>query len=178
MPRTGCGLLISLMCVPVRGLCIPRLSPMYSPARLSAGHYQIHCVREVLPLQALNQAITSARETTRLIHHADHGTQYISIIYHQRLDTSEMTASTQQRPKDSYDNALAENINGSYKNELINARRWFDAVEVEIATFQWVNWWNETRLHKNLDYRTPIEVETEYWNTNHQQDIMENKANA
>ena len=150
---------------------------MYSPARLSARYYQIHCVREVLPLQALNQAITSARETTRLIHHADHGTQYVSIVYNQRLDKSGITAST-GTVGDSYDNALAENINGSYKNELINARRWFDAVEVEIATFQWVNWWNETRLHENLDYRTPIEVETEYWNTNHQQDIMENKANA
>lgn len=132
---------------------------------------------QALPLQALNQAITSARETTRLIHHADHGTQYVSIVYNQRLDKSGITAST-GTVGDSYDNALAENINGSYKNELINARRWFDAVEVEIATFQWVNWWNETRLHENLDYRTPIEVETEYWNTNHQQDIMENKANA
>ena len=134
---------------------------------------------QALPLQALNQAITSARETTRLIHHADHGTQYVSIVYNQRLDKSGITASTQQRPKDSYDNALAENINGSLiKMNSSMPTKWFDAVEVEIATFQWVNWWNETRLHENLDYRTPIEVETEYWNTHHQQDIMENKANA
>ncbi|WP_303200394.1 integrase core domain-containing protein [Corynebacterium sp.] len=65
-----------------------------------------------------------------------------------------------------------------YKNELINAHRWADAVEVEIATFQWVTWWNETRLHENLGYRTPVEVEAEYWITNRQQEIMGNKANA
>ena len=40
--------------------------------------------------------------------------------------------------------------------------KWFDAVKVENATFQWVNRWNETRPHKNLDYRTPIKTETEY----------------
>ncbi len=48
-----------------------------------------------------------------------------------------------------------------YKNELINAHRWVDAVEVEIATFQWVTWRNETKPHENLGYRTPVEVETE-----------------
>ncbi|WP_419762839.1 integrase core domain-containing protein [Corynebacterium riegelii] len=62
---------------------------------------------------------------------------------------------------DSYDNALAENVNGSYKNELNHARRWDDVVEVEITTFEWVSWWNETRLHQSLEYRTPVEVETE-----------------
>ena len=130
-----------------------------------------------LSLQALNQAIALAKETTGLIHHADHGTQYVSIVYNQRLKESGITAST-GTVGDSYDNALAENINGSYKNELINARRWVDAVEIEIATFQWVTWWNETRLHENLGYRTPVEVETEYWNTHHKKDIMENKANT
>ncbi|MFS0019347.1 integrase core domain-containing protein, partial [Corynebacterium striatum] len=42
-------------------------------------------------------------------------------------------------------NALAENVNGSYKNELIHTRLWTDVVDVEIATFEWVNWWNESR---------------------------------
>ncbi|MGN6062261.1 integrase core domain-containing protein, partial [Corynebacterium striatum] len=42
----------------------------------------------------------------------------------------------------------------SYKNELIHTRRWDDVVEVEIATFEWVSWWNETRLHQSLGYRT------------------------
>ncbi|WP_296090204.1 integrase core domain-containing protein, partial [uncultured Corynebacterium sp.] len=53
-----------------------------------------------------------------------------------------------------------------------------DVVEVEIATFEWVSWWNETRLHQSLGYRTPAEVETELWKQTPQQAIMENKANA
>ena len=79
---------------------------------------------------------------------------------------------------DSYDNALAENVNGSYKNELIHTRRWDDVIEVEIATFEWVSWWNETRLHQSLRYRTPVEVETEFWKQNSPQAIIEIKANA
>ncbi|QRV01959.1 transposase [Arcanobacterium phocisimile] len=66
---------------------------------------------------------------------------------------------------DSYDNALAENVNGCYKNELIHPRTWQDVLEVEIATFEWVSWWNKTRLHQALDYRTPLEVENDYWHT-------------
>ncbi|WP_408926083.1 integrase core domain-containing protein [Corynebacterium sp. YSMAA1_1_F7] len=73
---------------------------------------------------------------------------------------------------------LAENVNGSYKNELIHSRRWDDVVEVEIATFEWVSWWNETRLHQSLGYRTPVEVETEFWKQNPPQEIIEIKANA
>lgn len=64
---------------------------------------------------------------------------------------------------DSYDNALAENVNGSYKNEIIHTRRWVDVLEVEIATFEWVHWWNTKRLHQGLNYCTPHEVETAYW---------------
>ncbi|WP_349018833.1 IS3 family transposase [Corynebacterium macclintockiae] len=73
---------------------------------------------------------------------------------------------------------LAENVNGSYKNELIHTRRWDDVVEVEIATFEWVSWWNEDRLHQSLGYRTPAEVETEFWRQNPPQAIIEIKANA
>ncbi|MHC9567425.1 IS3 family transposase, partial [Corynebacterium diphtheriae] len=46
-----------------------------------------------------------------------------------------------------------------HKNELIHRRTWADVVEVEIATFEWVNWWNESRLHQNLGYRTLADVE-------------------
>ena len=45
------------------------------------------------------------------------------------------------------------------RGELIHTRRWDDVIEVEIATFEWVSWWNETRLHQSLGYRTPVEVE-------------------
>ena len=132
---------------------------------------------EVLPLQALNQAIVCAEETTGLVHHSDHGSQYVSVVYNERLAQHSITAST-GTVGDSYDNALAENVNGSYKNELIHTRRWDDVVEVEIATFEWVNWWNETRLHQSLRYRTPVEVETEFWKQNAPQAIIEIKANA
>ena len=108
---------------------------------------------QLLPLQALNQAIVSAKETTGLIHHLDHGSQYVSIIYNERLAEYGITAST-GTVGDSYDNALAENVNGSYKNELIHPRRWNDVIEVESATFKWVTWWNESRLHQSLGYRT------------------------
>ncbi|WP_342318465.1 IS3 family transposase [Corynebacterium mayonis] len=132
---------------------------------------------EALPLQALNQAIVCAKKTEGLVHHSDHGSQYVSIIYNERLTEHGIAAST-GTVGDSYDNALAENVNGSYKNELIQTRRWADVVEVEIATFEWVNWWNESRLHQSLDYRTPAEVESEFWSKSSAQDIMEIKAHA
>ena len=65
-----------------------------------------------------------------------------------------------------------------HMNELIHARRWSDVVDVEIATFEWGNWWNESRLHRSLDYRTPAEVEAEFWEHHPGQEIMEIKANA
>lgn len=132
---------------------------------------------EALPLQALNQAIISAKETNGLVHHSDHGSQYVSVVYNQRLKEYGITAST-GTVGDSYDNALAENVNGSYKNELINNHRWKDVLEVEIATFEWVNWWNQTRLHQELDYRTPEEIETEYWQQQAQSATIENRVNA
>ncbi|KGF06081.1 transposase [Arcanobacterium sp. S3PF19] len=130
-----------------------------------------------LPLQALNQAIVSAKVTAGLVHHSDHGSQYVSIVYNDTLTNAGIRPST-GTIGDSYDNALAENVNGSYKNELIHTRQWNDVIEVEIATFQWVSWWNEHRLHQALGYRTPREIETEYWDTHKHQVIIENKANA
>lgn len=132
---------------------------------------------ELLPLQALNQAIVCAEETTGLVHHSDHGSQYVSVVYNERLSQHGIAAST-GTVGDSYDNALAENVNGSYKNELIHTRRWNDFLDVEVATFEWVSWWNEARLHQSLGYRTPSEVETEFWKQNPPQEIIETKAQA
>ena len=77
--------------------------------------------------------------------------QYVSVVYNEKLTEFGIQSST-GTVGDWYDNALAENVNGSYKNELIHTRRWNDVVEVEIATFEWVNWWNEERLHQGLGY--------------------------
>ena len=79
---------------------------------------------------------------------------------------------------DSYYNALAENVNESYKNEIIHTRRWADVLEVEIATFEWVNWWNTKRLHQALDHRTPAEVETDYWQQHQLSATTTNRVNA
>ena len=132
---------------------------------------------EALPLQALKQAIWNARSTTGLIHHSDHGSQYVSLAYHQHLVDAGIVESTGS-VGDSYDNALAENVNGSYKNEIIHTRRWADVLEVEIATFEWVNWWNTKRIHQALDYHTPAEVETEYWRQHQLSATIENRVNA
>ena len=132
---------------------------------------------EALPLQALKQAIWNARSTTGLIHHSDHGSQYVSLAYHQHLVDAGIVESTGS-VGDSYDNALAENVNGSYKNEIIHTHRWADVLEVEIATFEWVNWWNTKRLHQALDYRTPAEVETDYWQQHQLSATIEIRVNT
>ncbi|WP_432418592.1 DDE-type integrase/transposase/recombinase [Corynebacterium breve] len=93
---------------------------------------------EALTLQALNQAIVRAKETVGLIHHSDHGSQNVSIVYNERLAEHGIASST-GTVGDSYNIALAENVNGSYKNELIHTRVRSDVVEVEITTFEWVN---------------------------------------
>ena len=103
----------------------------------------------------------NAKTTTGLVHHSDHGSQYVSLVYHERLAAAGIAESTGS-VGDSYDNALAENVNGSYKNELIHTRSWRDVLDVEIATFEWVSWWNTSRLHETLDYRTPEDMETNY----------------
>lgn len=132
---------------------------------------------ETLPLQALNQAIVCTEETTGLIHHSDHGSQYVNIVYTERLAEHKIVAAT-GTVGDSYDSALAENVNDSYKNELIHNRTWEDVDDVEIATFEWVTRWNEARLHQRSDYRTPTEVEEDFCKSNPDREILEIKANA
>lgn len=67
---------------------------------------------------------------------------------------------------DSYDNALAEAVNGLYKAELIYPQgSWTSVGEVELATLRWVHCWNTKRLHEAWDYATPQEIETEYYRT-------------
>lgn len=88
----------------------PLLSPMRTPAGLSVGHYLIRCGLQALPLQVLNQAIVSAKETAGLVYHCDYGSQYVSVVYNERGAQHGITAST-GTIGDWYDNALAENVN-------------------------------------------------------------------
>mgnify|MGYP002724476268 CR=1 FL=1 len=122
---------------------------------------------EELPLEALEHALTCAKDQALngLVHHSDRGSQYVSIRYSDRLREAGITASVGS-VGDSYDNALAETVNGLYKAELIHAKpAWPSTTEVEFETLKWVHWWNHERLHEALDYQTPTEYEANHNNT-------------
>ncbi|WP_374928272.1 IS3 family transposase [Kytococcus sedentarius] len=118
-----------------------------------------------LPLLALEHALMStgaSRGHKGLIHHSDRGSQYVSLAYSDALITAGVSASV-GTVGDSYDNALAETVNGLYKAELIHSKRLWESTEaVELATMGWVHWWNTQRLHEALGYATPTEVEAAY----------------
>jgi putative transposase len=98
-----------------------------------------------------------------LVHHSDRGVQYLSVRYTQRLADEGAVASVGSKG-DSFDNALAEAINGLYKAELIRRRGpWRTADQVELATLEWVQWWNQQRLHGALDHIPPAEHEAIYY---------------
>ena len=96
-----------------------------------------------LPLQALEQAISWAAShggADGLVHHSDHGAQYISLVYTTRVGEFGMLPST-GTVGDSYDNAMAESADGAYKTELVWRRKPFqDLRDLESATFRWVSW--------------------------------------
>lgn len=123
---------------------------------------------ESLPLLALEHALQStgvSRNESGLIHHSDRGSQYVSLAYSDALLAAGVTASV-GTVGDSYDNALAETVNGLYKAELIYSKRiWESVSEVELATMGWVHWWNTSRLHEALGYRTPANIEATYTHT-------------
>ena len=106
-----------------------------------------------LPLLALEHALLTSgavRSQSGLIHHSDRGAQYVSLAYSDALITAGVTASVGS-VGDSYDNALAETVNGLFKAELIHSQRiWESTQAVEIATMGWVHWWNTKRLHLSL----------------------------
>lgn len=122
---------------------------------------------DALPLEALEHALISAKDRALagLVHHSDRGSQYVSIRYTEHLAEAGVQASVGSRG-DSYDNALAETVNGLYKTELIYRKpAWPSVTEVEFETMRWVHWWNTQRLHEALGYNTPQEYETAYYET-------------
>ena len=115
-------------------------------------------------LDALEQALHERRPQHRagLIHHSDRGSQYVSIKYTERLAEAGIEPSVGS-VGDSYDNALAETINGLYKAEVIHRRgpwRTFEAVE--FATLEWVDWFNNRRLLEPIGNIPPAEAEAAY----------------
>lgn len=116
-------------------------------------------------LDALEQALYDRQpeRTESLIHHSDRGSQYVSIRYTERLAEAGIEPSVGSRG-DSYDNALAETINGLYKAELIHKRGpWKTRSAVEIATLEWVAWFNHHRLLSSIGYLPPAEAEANYY---------------
>jgi putative transposase len=94
-----------------------------------------------------------------LIHHYDRGVQYTSICYAERLDEIGAVRSVGSKG-DSYDNAAAESLNSLYKKELIDFHGpWEGAVDVTIATMEWVAWYNSDRLHSYCGGIPPKEYE-------------------
>ncbi|HFP3284919.1 IS3 family transposase [Escherichia coli] len=114
-----------------------------------------------LVLDALEQALW-ARRPSGTIHHSDKGSQYVSLAYTQRLKEAGLLASTGSTG-DSYDNAMAESINGLYKAEVIHRKSWKNRAEVELATLTWVDWYNNRRLLGRLGHTPPAEAEKAYY---------------
>lgn len=119
---------------------------------------------DILPLQALEMAAFEAGGSLEgLTHHSDHGSNYMSLIYTDRVMELGAAPST-GTVGDSYDNALAEAVNGLYKTELIRQQGpWRTVEQLELATLNWVWWWNHQRLHGELGMSTPTEIEEQYY---------------
>ncbi|WGQ37149.1 IS3 family transposase [Alcaligenes faecalis] len=116
-------------------------------------------------LDALEQALYDRSPAESLIHHSDRGVQYVSIRYTERLAQAGIEPSVGSRG-DSYDNALAETINGLYKAELIHRRApWKTRAAVELATLEWVAWYNHQRLLGSIGYIPPAQAEELYHRT-------------
>jgi transposase InsO family protein len=116
-------------------------------------------------LDALEQALHDRKPVSGggLVHHSDRGVQYVSIRYTERLAEAGLVPSVGS-VGDSYDNALAETINGLYKAEVIHQRRpWRSLEAVEFATLEWVGWFNHHRLLSSIGNVPPAEAEATYY---------------
>jgi len=114
-------------------------------------------------LDALEQALHARPDAAGAVVHSDRGTQYTSIRYTERLAAAGLERSVGS-VGDSYDNALAETINGLYKTEVIRRRGpWRNVDDVEYATLVWVDWFNKRRLLEPLGYVPPAEFEAAYY---------------
>jgi len=146
----------------IRGFCyVAFVIDAFS--RMIVGWKVSTSLRSDLALDALEMAIWRRRDLAGLVHHSDRGVQYLAIRYTERLAEAGAVASVGSRG-DSYDNALAETVNGLFKTEVIRRQKsWRSAEQVELATAQWVEWWNERRLHSACGFVPPAEFEDAYY---------------
>jgi putative transposase len=134
-------------------------------ARAIVGWRVSRTAHTAFVLDALEQALAARRpvEGAGLIHHSDRGVQYVSIKYTERLAEAGIEPSVGS-VGDSYDNALAETINGLYKAEVIHRRGpWRSFEAVEFATLEWVDWFNTKRLLEPIGNIPPAEAEARYY---------------
>ncbi len=130
-----------------------------------------------LVVDAVEQAIWTrqreGKDLAGLIAHHDHGVQYMSVAYSERLDAAGIKPST-GAVGSSYDNALAESVIGLYKTELIKPRRpWKGFDDLEIATAEWVDWFNHRRLYEYCGDLPPADLEAAYYAQNRAQRELE-----
>jgi transposase InsO family protein len=132
-------------------------------ARMIVGWRAARSMSADLTLDALEQALWARQVTGHLIHHSDHGSQYLAIRYSERLIDAGILPSTGS-VGDAYDNALAETINGLFKAEVIHRRGpWKGLEAVEYATLEWVSWFNTRRLLEPIGNIPPAEFEEAYY---------------
>ena len=134
-------------------------------ARYIVGWQVSNSLRSDLALDALEQAIGErlGNNVEPLVHHSDRGVQYLDFRYTRRLALAGIEPSVGSRG-DSYDNALAESIIGLYKTELVLPRGpWSRLEDLELATLEWVWWFNNHRLLKPIGLVPPAEYEAAYY---------------
>jgi transposase InsO family protein len=132
-------------------------------SRMIVGWRVSRSLRSDLALDALEQALHARGDTKGLIHHSDRGVQYVSIRYTERLSAAGVERSVGS-VGDSYDNAMAETINGLYKAEVIwLLGPWRNVDQVEMETLIWVDWFNNRRLLEPIGNIPPVEFEEVYY---------------
>jgi len=132
-------------------------------SRKIVGWRVSNSLRSDLALDALEQALHARSDLDGLVHHSDHGGQYLSICYTERLADAGIEPSVGS-VGDSYDNALAETIIGLFKTEVIRRNGpWRSIEEVEFATLEWVDWFNHRRLLGPIGDIPPVEFEQMYY---------------
>jgi len=138
-------------------------------SRMVVGWRVWNSLKTDLVLDALEQALYARDVSSRLIHHSDRGSQYLSIRYTERLAEAgieSLVGST----GDSYDNAMAESIIGLFKTECIWPRGpWKNIDAVEYATLEWVDWYNNKRLLGPIGDIPPVEFEAAYYEQQNRQ---------
>ena len=140
-------------------------------SRMVVGWQASRSLRSDLAIDALEMAIFNRQragaDLSALIHHSDRGVQYLSVRYSERLADNAIVASVGSKG-DSYDNAMAESFNGLYKWELIYPKGpWRGLDDVEFATLTYVDWFNNRRLHGEIEpgpgFTTPADFEADHY---------------